>query len=80
MDQQQLFSKASGAGTPAPLAERMRPRDLDELIGQEEIAGPNTTLFAAIEKDQIGSVAAFASTRKPSSGSRARRTETHDSY
>ncbi len=56
MDQQQLFSKASGAGGPAPLAERMRPRDLDELIGQEEIAGPNTTLFAAIEKDRIGSL------------------------
>ena len=48
MDQQQLFSKASGAGGPGPLAERMRPRDLDELIGQEEIAGPSTTLFAAI--------------------------------
>ena len=56
MDQQQLFSKASGAGGPAPLAERMRPRDLDELIGQEEIAGPSTTLFAAIEKDQLGSL------------------------
>jgi putative ATPase len=56
MDQQQLFSKASGIGGPAPLAERMRPRDLDELIGQEEITGPSTTLFAAIEKDQIGSL------------------------
>ena len=56
MDQQQLFSKASGIGGPAPLAERMRPRDLEELIGQEEITGPSTTLFAAIEKDQIGSL------------------------
>jgi putative ATPase len=34
----------------------MRPRDLDELLGQEEIVGPGTALRAAIEADQLGSL------------------------
>ncbi|HEY7818652.1 MAG TPA: replication-associated recombination protein A [Vicinamibacteria bacterium] len=34
----------------------MRPRDLDELLGQEEIVGPGTALRAAIEKDDVGSL------------------------
>jgi putative ATPase len=40
----------------APLAERMRPRTLDELLGQDEILGPGTPLRAAIENDQIASM------------------------
>jgi putative ATPase len=32
----------------APLAARMRPRTLDEYIGQEEIAGPGRLLLRAI--------------------------------
>jgi putative ATPase len=39
-----------------PLAERMRPRDLDEMLGQEEIVGPGTPLGAAIENDTVGSL------------------------
>jgi len=34
----------------------MRPRRLDEVIGQEEIAGPGTALAAAIERDVVGSL------------------------
>jgi putative ATPase len=34
----------------------MRPRDLEELVGQEEIVGPGTALRAAIEKDEVGSL------------------------
>jgi putative ATPase len=34
----------------APLAVRMRPRDLDELLGQEHILGPGSALRTAIEE------------------------------
>ena len=39
-----------------PLAARMRPRTLDEFVGQEQIAGPGTYLRTAIEKDELSSV------------------------
>ncbi len=37
----------------APLAVRMRPRDLQEFVGQEEIVGEGTILRSAIESDQL---------------------------
>ena len=37
----------------APLAARMRPRTLDEYIGQEEIVGPGKLLRRAIEADRL---------------------------
>jgi len=40
----------------APLAARMRPRTLDEYIGQEHIVGPGRLLRRAIQADQIGSL------------------------
>ncbi len=40
----------------APLATRMRPRTLDELIGQEEIVGEGTLLRKAIEADRLSSI------------------------
>ena len=39
--------------TEAPLAARMRPRTLDEFIGQEEIVGPERLLRRAIEADRL---------------------------
>jgi putative ATPase len=39
--------------TEAPLAARMRPRTLDEYIGQEEIVGPGRLLRRAIEADRL---------------------------
>jgi len=39
-----------------PLADRMRPRELDELIGQEAIIGPGTLLRKAAEKGVIPSM------------------------
>jgi putative ATPase len=36
----------------APLAVRMRPRDLDELLGQEHLLGEGSTLRAAIESGE----------------------------
>jgi len=40
----------------APLANRMRPRTLDEYIGQEHIIGPGRLLRRAIQIDQLSSV------------------------
>ena len=37
----------------APLAARMRPRSLDEYIGQEHILGPGKLLRRAIEADRL---------------------------
>src|SRR5512136_2011004 len=37
----------------APLAARMRPRTLDEFIGQQEIVGPGKLLRRAIEADHL---------------------------
>jgi putative ATPase len=57
-----LFSKlpqSLEADVPAanqPLAERMRPRTLDEFIGQEKLLGPGKSLRVQIESDNLGSM------------------------
>ena len=43
------------ATPPAPLAARMRPRSLDEYVGQEHLVGPGRALRRAIESDQVSS-------------------------
>jgi putative ATPase len=44
-------------GAPdAPLATRMRPRTLDEVVGQRHILGPGKLLRRAIEADRISSI------------------------
>ncbi len=42
--------------TTAPLADRMRPRELDEFVGQEHILGPGRVLRKAIEKGELFSL------------------------
>jgi putative ATPase len=44
------------AGQAMPLAARMRPRTLDEFVGQEELLGPGRALRAAIERDAAPSM------------------------
>jgi putative ATPase len=39
-----------------PLADRMRPRTLDEFIGQEELLGPGKPLRIQIERDEMSSM------------------------
>ena len=48
-----LFSMS--AKTLAPLADRMRPRNLDEFVGQEQIIGKGKLLRRAIEADRLTS-------------------------
>ena len=40
----------------APLAERMRPRSLDEFVGQEKLIAPGRPLRDAIEHDRLRSI------------------------
>jgi len=47
------FDAASG---PRPLADRMRPRALDEFIGQEDLLGPGRPLRTQIERGEITSM------------------------
>ena len=40
----------------APLAARLRPRTLDEVVGQEHLLGPGRPLRTLIEADRLSSV------------------------
>ena len=53
-----LFSSGAEADLQkeAPLAARMRPRNLDEFVGQDEIVGPGRLLRRAIEADRLRSM------------------------
>jgi len=42
--------------TESPLAARMRPRTLDEVVGQEDIIGKDKLLYRAIKADRISSI------------------------
>ena len=46
----------SGAKAESPLAERMRPRTLDEFVGQDALIGPSRPLRQAIEQDRLQSI------------------------
>jgi putative ATPase len=47
---------ASDSLRDAPLAERMRPRNLDEFVGQEHILGPGKLLRTMIQLDTLSSL------------------------
>ena len=53
-----LFAKieADAVAATAPLAERMRPRTLEEFAGQQALLGPGKPLRVAIESDDLGSM------------------------
>ncbi|MFL5694927.1 MAG: replication-associated recombination protein A [Ktedonobacteraceae bacterium] len=54
---QPLSTSAKDSVTPGePLAARMRPHTLDEIVGQEHLLGPERLLRRAIEKDNITSM------------------------
>ncbi|WP_242395457.1 replication-associated recombination protein A [Anaeromyxobacter oryzisoli] len=52
-----LFDRAAQEDPSGkPLAERMRPRRLEDYAGQEHVLGPGTALRRAIEADQVPSL------------------------
>ena len=58
-----LFSTAADdrRRAVAPLPERLRPDDLELMVGQEALIGPGRPLRRAIEEDRIGSMILFGS-------------------
>jgi putative ATPase len=50
------MSAASGRELLRPLADRMRPRSLDEFVGQSQVLGPGKPLRQAIEGGQLHSL------------------------
>src|SRR3979411_2507406 len=55
-----LFQPIPNANAPMdrtrPLADRMRPRTLDEFVGQEHLIGPGKPLRTQIDRDEAGSL------------------------
>ncbi|WP_017296696.1 AAA family ATPase [Nodosilinea nodulosa] len=52
-------SRQEQIGRDAPLAARLRPRTLDEFIGQDAVVGPGRLLRRAIQADQLSSLIFF---------------------
>jgi putative ATPase len=50
-DTSPIAAASRGRGRRAPLADRMRPRTLDEFVGQEHLLAPGKPLRVAIEAD-----------------------------
>ena len=50
---------ASGAGSRRPLATRLRPRALEEVVGQEHLLAPGTSLRTAIEQGRPHSMVLY---------------------
>ena len=46
-------ARGSQVDPGAPLAERMRPRTLDEVLGQDHLIGPGRVLRRAVEEDSL---------------------------
>jgi putative ATPase len=55
-----LFSGEERDQSHLPLASRMRPRGLDDYVGQQHLLGPGMPTRAAIEEGRLGSVILWA--------------------
>ena len=50
------YMKEKNTEKESPLASRLRPRTLDEVVGQEHIIGKGTLLYRAIKADKLQSI------------------------
>ena len=50
------YMRSTNMEKDSPLAARMRPRSLDEVVGQEHIIGKDKLLYRAIQADKVSSV------------------------
>ena len=50
------YAKSKTLDREAPLASRLRPTTLDEVVGQEHIVGKDKLLYRAIKADKLTSV------------------------
>jgi len=53
---QPIPNAGSTADAPRPLADRMRPRTLEEFVGQEHLIGPGKPLRTQVDRDDTGSL------------------------
>jgi putative ATPase len=53
---QPIPNPSQSADPTRPLADRMRPRTLEEFVGQEQLIGPGKPLRVQIERDDMGSL------------------------
>ena len=51
-----FFSNTDQIKSNAPLAEKLRPKNLDDFFGQESILGNNSLLRSAILNDKVGNI------------------------
>src|ERR1700694_4973276 len=56
MQQPSMFGAGPGESPTLPLAARMRPRTLDEIVGQDHVLGAGRVLRRAIEADHVPSM------------------------
>ena len=47
---------AAGRGGPRPLADRLRPRCLDEVVGQDHLLGPEGPIGAMVAARELSSL------------------------
>ena len=50
------YAKEKNMKKEAPLAARMRPETLEEMVGQQHIIGPGKLLYRAVKADKLGSL------------------------
>ena len=53
------YMREQNTKTEGPLASRLRPESLDEIVGQEHILGKGKLLYRAIKADKLGSIILF---------------------
>lgn len=58
--QEELFTVEGAQATGLPLATRLRPRSLEELVGQSHLLAPTNPIRKAIERGTLGSVILWA--------------------
>ena len=51
-----LFKHAAAESLNRPLADRMRPKALDEVVGHEEIIGPQSALLTEVQQGHLPSI------------------------
>ncbi len=59
MEPENLFSTSFKKNSNSPLADKLRPRNLDDFFGQESILGKNCLLRNAILNDKLGNIIFF---------------------
>ena len=57
------YAKSKTLDQESPLASRLRPTTLDEVVGQQHIIGKNTLLYRAIKADKLTSVIFYGPSR-----------------